>query len=453
MSERLTRQLWRGIDGPAASLQQLDLTGPRTVLPSAFDVTGLAVASVAVASLGLAEMVGRTGAHPRVRVDSRDAASAFLAERRLAPIGWELPTPWDAVAGDYRTADGWIRLHTNYGYHRRAALDALALPRDAGRETVAAAVRERRREELEQAVVGAGGCAAILRTQAEWLQHPAGQVAAGLPAIAIRTAGPPTRFTPRGGGALEGLRVLDITRVIAGPTCTRFLAGYGADVLRIDPPGFAEVGALLPLTTEGKRCATVDLSTEAGREQLLALLADADVLVHGLRPGALERLGLGDDRLVEQFPSLVIGQISAYGTEGPWGRRRGFDSLVQMSAGIVATETERAGTDVLTPLPAQALDHATGYLLAAGICRLLASGQAGTVSTALAATARLLSEHRGPHSDVAGEPALPDLPPLTARATAWGQVMATSIPGEVAGIQTDLRVAAGPLGRDVPRWR
>lgn len=440
---RLVPQVWDAVGGRAGELDRLTVTGPRAVLPSAYDVTGLAVASVAAATLAVTELAGDAS----VTVDSREACAAFVAERLFRPIGWALPPVWDPIAGDYPTADGWIRLHTNYVHHRAAATRALGLPADAGREQVAAAVRERAGDALEDAVVGAGGCAAILRDRGAWLATGAGATAAALPLVDVRPTGA-TRFSPTDGPPLSGLRVLDLTRVIAGPTCTRFLAAYGAEVLRIDPPGFAEVPALLPLTTEGKRCAAIDLADPAGRARLLDLLADAHVLVHGLRPGALDGLGLGADVLAERFPSLVVGSLSAYGTVGPWGRRRGFDSLVQMSTGIVAAETARAGTPGLTPLPAQALDHATGYLLAAGIGRLLADGSAGAVTTALAATAHLLAEAPPPDADAVG---LSGDEPLVERATAWGPALAVPVPGRT-GVVLDDVLSAGPLGRDPATW-
>ncbi|MEZ0577331.1 CoA transferase [Nocardioides sp. MH1] len=443
MREALVRQVWTGLGAPHA-LDGLELTGPEVVWPSAFDVTGLAVASVSAASLAVADLAGAS----RVAVDSREACAAFHSERLFSPIGWELPPPWDPIAGDYPTADGWIRLHTNYAHHRTAATAALGLGDDASRESVAAAVRERAADELEQAVVDAGGCAAALRDRAAWLQHPAGATAAALPLVDLRATGARTRFEPVPDRPLDGLSVLDLTRVIAGPVCTRLLAAHGADVLRIDPPGFAEVPALLPVTTEGKRCAALDLSTPTGRETFLALLHDADVLVHGLRPGALDRLGLGADVLADRFPHLVTGQLSAYGTVGPWGGRRGFDSLVQMSAGIVAAESARAGGPGLSALPAQALDHATGYLLAAGICRLLADATSGTATAALAATAELLATAPAPDAEPAGlgEPRRPE------RSTAWGPAGVVPVAGRVGDLVTDLPRPAGPLGRHEPVW-
>lgn len=449
MSETLTHQVWRALDGPVAALDRCELTGPRAVLPSAYDVTGLAIASVTAASLAVAGVAAQAGTPTDVVVDSREAGAAFVAEQLFRPLGWELPAPWDPIAGDYATDDGWIRLHTNYAHHRAAATRALGLSPGADRDTVAAAVLERAGEELEQAVVDAGGCAAALRDRAAWLAHPAGSAAAQLPLVDLARTATATGFQPAGGPPLAGLRVVDLTRVIAGPTSTRFLAAYGADVLRVDPPGFAEVPALLPITTEGKRCAALDLATAAGKDQLLALLADAHVLVHGLRPGAMERLGLGSAELAGRYPSLVVGSLSAYGTTGPWGRRRGFDSLVQMSTGIVATETLRAGAERPTALPAQALDHATGYLLAAGICRLLAEGRAGSVTTALAATAHLLCEAPAPEGAATG---LPDSPSLVERETGWGSALATPVPGRLLAVPTVTPRAAGPLGRDLPAW-
>lgn len=449
MSEALTRQVWETVGGQHAALDHCEITGPRAVLPSTYDVTGLAVASVAAASLAAADVAARAGTRTDVAVDSREACAAFVAERLFRPVGWELPPPWDPIAGDYPTTDGWVRLHTNYAHHRTAATRALGLTPDADRDTVAAAVGERQSDELEQAVVDAGGCAAALRDRATWLRHPAGSAAAELPLVDVDRSADVGAFAPAAGPPLAGLRVVDLTRVIAGPTTTRFLAAYGADVLRIDPPDFAEVPALLPITTEGKRCAALDLTTAAGREQLLALLGDAHVLVHGLRPGAMAGLGLGADVLAERYPSLVVGSLSAYGTAGPWGRRRGFDSLVQMSAGIVATETARAGGERLTALPAQALDHATGYLLAAGICRLLAEGRAGSVTTALAATAHLLCETPAPDEAAVG---LPDEPALVERDTAWGPALATPVPGRLLAVPTSTPRPSGPLGRHAPQW-
>src|SRR5262249_24711609 len=148
--------------------------------------------------------------------------------------------------------------------------------------------------ELEAAIVEAGGCAAEFRSAADWAQHPQGLALAGEPVVHWDTIGSvsPSRLTPHADRPLSGLRVLDLTRIVAGPRAQRFLAGYGAEVLRIDPPIWDEPG-MAPVVTVGKRCARLDLKSEADRLRFKGLLAEADVLVHGYRPGALDRLGLG----------------------------------------------------------------------------------------------------------------------------------------------------------------
>lgn len=431
----------------------VEITGPVVVLPSRYDVTTLATDTVAAATLAAAELLAaRTGEPVRdVRVDRTAACAAFLGERLFRPIGWDLPPVWDPIAGDHRTADGWIRLHTNYPHHRAAVLRALRLPADgASRDSVAALVERREGAELEAAVVTEGGPAAVLRSSADWFASEPGR-AARSQRLTVGTAPAAGIALPAARLPLTGVRVLDLTRVIAGPVCTRFLAAYGADVLRIDPPGFAEVPALLPDVTPGKRCAALDLGTGPGRNRFLALVRQAHVLVSGLRDGALAGLGLGLPVLRAANPSLITARLNAYGFGGPWRGRRGFDSLVQMSCGIAYLDADAEPS----PLPAQALDHATGYLLAAAVCRslthLLRTGNPADVSTSLVATANLLQDLPVP-SDVAPvDRSWPDA--VFERVdTSWGPAVRVRVPGSIDGITPSWAVEAGPLGRHEPAF-
>jgi CoA-transferase family III len=473
----IAARIWDGLGGSADLVRRLTATGPRTVLPSQFDVTGLATASVAAATVAAAEFLAvRNDRGPLpVTVDSRQACAAFAAEALFTPVGWERPDIWDPIAGNYRARDGWIRLHTNYAYHRAAVERLLGA---ADRESVRAAVAEWKAEELETAVVEAGGCAAVMRTREEWLAAPAGAATADAPLAAVtdrpvpdgaggaaggrdagragvRRAGGAGRAAGTGGRLpYSDVRVLDLTRVIAGPVGTRFLAAYGADVLRIDPPGFAEVPALLPETTVGKRTAALDLTAAAGRAAFESLVGTADVLVSGLRADALAGLGYDDAALAALNPELIVASLDAYGWGGPWRNRRGFDSLVQMSSGIAAAGAAATGADHPVPLPVQALDHACGYLTAAAVGRALtrrrAESAVSRIRLSLIGTANLLWSLPRP----AGQPPMPkpgDFP-LTDARTAWGPARRVPLPGAIAGVDPQWRVEAGPLGRHRPAW-
>jgi hypothetical protein len=442
----LTRMLWSALGGDARLLDALQYEGREGGLPSRFYVSDLAAATIGVAGLAAAELWAvRRGEAPRpVIVDRRHAAAAFRCERWLRPIGWTLPAPWDPIAGDYESADGWIRLHTNYSYHRDAVTRVLGVA--AERDRVAAAVKARGATDLETAVVEAGGCAAALRTAEAWRAHPQGAALLHEPVCHRDLRRVSHRLPPDAPAPLAGIRVLDLTRVIAGPIGTRLLAAFGADVLRIDPPSFDEVPALLPETTRGKRCAALDLRAPEDRSTWEGLIAAADVLVHGYRPGAMEALGYARERLSVLNPSLIVVRYDAYGWSGPWAGRRGFDSLVQMSTGIA--HPPDGGKP--TPLPAQALDHATGYLVAAAACRALVDGTSES-RLSLARTARLLVE-LGDDGD-RGAPAQDDVDAfLEAAGTAWGPVRQISCPARIAGHQVRWRETAGPLGRHPGRW-
>jgi hypothetical protein len=390
----LLASLWSALGGRRGLVEAVRFEGPPGGLPSIYPVAEVAVAQIGAATLAAAELFAarRNETLRAVQVDRRHAVAAFRSERYQRAIGWEIPPPWDPISGDYRARHGWIRLHTNYASHRAAAAGVLGTAVD--REKVARAVLAWDADALEEAVVAAGGCAAALRTDSSWRQHPQGAAVAEEALVAWESLPAEAPALPSSPMPLGGIRVLDLTRVIAGPVCTRFLAGFGADVLRIDPPGFEEVPALLSDTTAGKRRATLDLREERDRATFTRLVSSAHVLVSGYRSDALDRLGLPVAVLRAANPALVLAFLDAYGHTGPWRHRRGFDSLVQMSCGIAARGQEASGAAKPVPLPAQALDHGTGYLLAAAVCRSLTRalrrGEATTARTSLARTARFL---------------------------------------------------------------
>lgn len=200
------------------------------------------------------------------------------------------------------------------------------------------------------------------------------------------------KYDPRAGLPLQGLKVLDLTRVIAGPTATRTLAAFGAQVLRVDSPCLPELPRQYVDTGFGKRSTELDAKSAAGQAKIHELLQDADAVILGYRPGALAAAGLGRDELAQRYPRLIIAELGAWGYSGPWAQRRGVDSVVQAATGIA----QAYSGDGSTPgaLPVQALDHATGYGLAAAMIALAgarsAQGQTGAVRFSLARTARAL---------------------------------------------------------------
>jgi crotonobetainyl-CoA:carnitine CoA-transferase CaiB-like acyl-CoA transferase len=425
----------------------LAATGTGT-LASAYPVAELAAASVATFGDALAALLSEAGLAGAGTVD-RGLACAWFGSA-LRPAGWTLPSPWDPIAGDYRTRDGWIRLHTNAPRHRAAALRVLGVAAD--RDAVASAVRDRAADDLEAAVVAAGGAAATMRSPDAWARHPQGVAVAAEPLVAITRAGAAgSDWRPAPGRPLAGLRVLDLTRVLAGPVATRALAAYGATVLRIDPPDWDEP-AVVPEMTLGKRTARLDARTRPGRSALLDLLATADVLVSGYRREALGSLGLGPDERRGIRPGLVDVSLTAYGWTGPWADRRGFDSLVQMSAGIAERGMRWAGADRPVPLPVQALDQATGWLMAAaavaGLRNRLRDGR-GTV-------ARLSLARTGAALAAAGEGTRDVHPPETLPGsrirTPWGDAEMTRPPLEIPGVPFRFDAGPAPLGADPPVW-
>ncbi|MFC3612542.1 CoA transferase [Lutimaribacter marinistellae] len=441
------------MDDLSASLSggQVAVTG-EGVWRSAFAVTELATRSMGAVGSALAGLIGtRWGKRPEVTVDRRLASLWFSWS--LRPEGWELPAAWDPVAGDYEAQDGWIRLHTNAPHHRRAALSVLGC--DGDRDAVRAEVSRWAAAELEAAIVAAGGAAAAMRSRTDWMSHPQGRAVAAEPLV--HWADRPGHVRDWGGTIdrpLRGLRVLDLTRVLAGPVATRTLAGFGAEVLRIDPPDWEEPG-VVPEVTLGKRCARLDLKSVDGRKAFEALLARADLLVHGYRPGALDAI-ISPTQRQSIAPGLIEVALDAYGWTGPWAGRRGFDSLLQMSSGIADEGMRWAGSDRPHPLPVQALDHATGYLMAAAaivaLDRALKGDGLFSARLSLARTAELLAGmEKSDGLEITGiEPS--DLAEGNEQ-TAWGTARRLQPALCVAGTPMSWASGAATLGSSHPTWR
>jgi CoA-transferase family III len=433
------REIWTALTGDPEPAARVEVTGPPDVLASIFPVTQLATVSVVAALAAAADDADLT-------VDTDHVGVAFRSERYARVDDRPAGDPFAPLSAFFRTADGWIRLHANYPWHRDRLLGVLGVGDD--REAVAAAVAAWPGLVLEDAIAAAGGCASVVRTPAESRAHRQGKLVAALPLLELTRVGDAPR-RPAG----RRPRVLDLTRVIAGPVCTRTLAAHGADVLRIDRPDLPELESLTGDALLGKRSAFLDLRDASGREQLDALVADADVVVQGYRPGALDAFGLDPDALVARHPGLVVLTLSAWGHVGPWSGRRGFDSLVQAASGISVLE-KASGSDTPGALPAQVLDHATGYLAAAavlvGLRRQEREGGSWRARLSLSQTASWLL--RQPRRAIPTVDELDPAPYLVDLEGGGHHVSVVAPPGRIDDRPLAWPGAPPTLGADEPQW-
>lgn len=463
LSRPLLEVIWEAALGSKEQIDDVTFSGNGD-LPSYFAVTDLAAASMGAAGLALASLVqalehatsGQGARHESLEVKVDRRLASFWFGTTLRPEGWKLPRHTELASADYLAQDGWLRLHTNASHHREAAMRVLQCA--ATPDAMAQAVSTWKREELVARIIAEGGCAATMLSPEEWQAHPQGQAVQEEPLIfwapgaqCDQALWAFTRAQP-----LKGLKILDMTRVLAGPAATRMLAGLGAQVLRLDSPVWDESNA--PEMTLGKRCAELDLRDARQKQQWIALLSEADVLVHGYRSDALDGLGLGMQVRQQIRPGLIDVSLDAYGFSGPWQHRRGFDSLVQMSMGIAQSGQHFAQNARPLPLPVQALDHATGYLLATAVLRGLEqrikTGQGAMARASLARTGTLLMTTRDQLAIHRPRHAPETTADLSAHIeeTFWGPARRVVWPLAIDGVKMSWQMGAGPLKRHLPTW-
>lgn len=449
---------WAAVGGDPRALSGVEIRDNELWLGGPLPVDELALAAITVALLAAAELASARGCEPpRVSLSAEHAALSFTSERHVLVNGSSAGIGFAKLSRFLRCAagDGWVRTHANYPHHaaalgRALRFDPAAPDAPAALEHAASSMSA---AEVEDAVFAANGCAAAMRSPSQWLEHAAGRACVQAPLIGWEqelgsAQSRPLRPIRDASEAARGVRVLDLTRVIAGPVAGRTLAALGADVLRVDPPGIPELVQAHLDTGPGKRSTTLDLADAITRE---ALLAGADVLLAGYRPGALARFDLTADALAERHPHLGQVWLNAWGADGPWGERRGFDSLVQCASGVAAI---CAGADGAPgALPAQALDHASGHLMAASALHALARRARGEAG----APARL-SLARAAAALLGAPPPERVITAATGTAAAeryrvtLGDVSLIAPPGELDGVA--LHWAHGPhaLGSDAPAW-
>jgi CoA-transferase family III len=369
--------LWQFSRFPQAALAHARLAGADPVLPSSFAVGAAAQTGVAAAALAACEL-GHMRGQPR-RDISVDMTHAALECSGWFSLDGHTPALWDVFSGLYKTSDSWVRVHANFAHHRIGALRLLGLnPESATRAEAEAVLRTWKAQDFEAAAARAGLVVAALRRFEEWDVSAPGRAVAALPLMRFDKLGdaPPLPLPPLGQAdlPLHGLRVLDLTRILAGPVCGRTLATHGADVMLVNAPHLPNIEAIAD-TSRGKLSCHLDLRASPGKAALDSLVQGCHVFVQGYRPGAVAGLGFDAQQLARQRPGIVVVSLSAYSDEGPWGQRRGFDSLVQTAMGFNDAEMQAAAQTTPRALPMQILDFATGHLMAFAVAAALARQQ------------------------------------------------------------------------------
>jgi crotonobetainyl-CoA:carnitine CoA-transferase CaiB-like acyl-CoA transferase len=452
-------ELWTMAGGPREVLDAVTLTGEEPQLPSSFRMAAAAQAGIAAAGLAAARIWQlRSGQSQDVAVDMRHAVAECRSERYLRVDGKPPPPAWDAIAGVYKTRDRrFVRLHTNFPHHREAVCRVLNCK--AERDEVQAGLMQWDAEAFESAAYAAGGVVSMMRSHEEWSALPQALALTALPVITFEKIGEAApKPWPNGDRPLAGVRVLDLSRVIAAPVAGRTLAVHGADVLLISGPDLPAIPWLTIDTGRGKLSSYIDLKTGQGRDTLNELLAQADIFSQGYRPLALANLGFSPQNAARINPGIIFVSLSAYGHVGPWAGRRGFDSLVQTSTGFNHAEGQAAGIDGPKELPAQILDHATGYLMAFGAmmakARQSQEGGSWHVRVSLAQTGRWIWNLGRLHDGLATKDLRTEAiaPYVEEVQSGFGPLKAISHSARLSKTPAYWARPAMPLGSHPPRW-
>lgn len=429
--------------------------GSDPILASRFPIGEASAVALALGGAAAARLFELRGGEPqRIEIDVRAAAATLIGFllQRGAP-GTSLERAFHPVTGFHPTRDGrWIHLHGGFEHLAAGTLALLGCPGE--REAIAAATRRWDAFALEDTLAAHGLCGAVVRTTEEWAAHPHGRALAGRPVVEIERIGDaPPEGLPPGARPLAALRVLDLTRVLAGPTCARTLAEHGADVLRVGAERLPSIEPFVVDTGRGKRNAFLDLDRPADLARLRELAREGDVFCHGYRPGALDARGLGPGALARLRPGVVYVSIDCYGHGGPWSRRRGWEQLAQSAVGIAASEGA-GGEPRLAP--AAATDYTTGALAAFGAMaaleRRVCEGGSWHVRASLCQTGMWLTR-LGAGLDPEAAAGLGDVADLQTRSeTVWGTLTHLAPALKMERTPPHSALPPSPLGHHPPEW-
>lgn len=460
--------LWESLGLPQEALKSVTLSIDGEFFASSFKVDHLAQTCIAASALAAALHYStyHNRPLPEISVPLEHACAEFKSERLYVLEGNPAPTEWGTIGGLHKTRDGYIRMHDSFPNHRINALKILGLEEDATRQDVAEKMVEWASEDLEAAVFQMGAVMLALRSFEEWDKLPQAKAVADFPiTIRRKNVSAPHKSITRSHDqdkCLRGLRVVEMSRVIAAPVAGRVLAAHGANVIWITSPTLPDLPDLDRDLARGKRTVQLDIKKPEDKTKLIELIKDADVFIQGYRPGSLAAQGFSATDLLEINPNLIIGNLSAWGPDGPWSNKRGFDSLVQTCSGINVADAQFFGSNQpARVLPCQALDHGAGYMLTTGILTALFKqatfGGSYEIDVSLAGVMKYLRSLGRYPRDVAftrhdlGSPeAVQEY--LETRETGFGQLRAVKHSASVGGLLTGWDIMPKPLGRDEPKW-
>ena len=469
----IVHEIWGSLGLPKESLASLSLPGgdkpDSPALPSSFKIGHISQSTIALSALAAAQVhaIRNNCSIPRVQVPLKHSVVEFKSERLYRLDAKPTPSPWGAIGGLHKTSDGHVRIHDSFPNHANGALDLLGLPTHASRDKVVDKVAQWTSIDLETVGVLEQKLAIYaLRTYQQWDVLPQSKAIDNIP-VSIEKVGPgptelPSRLLPGNDRCLRGLRVLELSRVIAAPLAGKTLAAHGADVLWVTSPNLPDLPTMDRDFGRGKRTIQLDINDTNDLERIKELVKSTDVFIQGFRPGSLARRGLSPEVVSALNPGIIYANMSAFGPKGPWSKRRGFDSLVQTCSGMNVSEAEHYGaSEAARPTPCQALDHGGGYLLASGItaalCRRAVEGGSWKVDVSLAGVMkylRSLGQYPGKTGfDCRDYESMADVGEfLEVRDSGFGTLEAVRHSAEVEGCTPGWDIMPKPLGSDQAEW-
>ncbi|RGP69584.1 hypothetical protein FSPOR_4688 [Fusarium sporotrichioides] len=472
MSARdVVHNIWTGLHLSEAALASVKLPGAEgPALPSSFKIGTLAQASIALSALAAAQVHARRNQipFPQVTVPLEHAVIEYKSERLYTIEGQPTPVR-GTIGGLHKTSDGYVRIHDSFPNHVQGTLKLLRLPLDANRHQVSERTAKWAAIDLENCATVEGKTAVYaLRSYEQWEQLPQSRAISNFPITIkqVSQSSPDDALRIMKGGnskCLQGLRVVEMSRVIAAPLCGKTLAAHGAEVIWVTSPNLPDLPVLDREFGRGKKTVQLDIHNDEDHKKLLDLLRECDVFIQGFRPGSLASYGLSQEELIKINPNIIVANMSAFGPEGPWSGRRGFDSMVQTCSGMNVSEAERAGQgEAARPTPCQALDHSGGYMLAVGVMAALyhrtIKGGSWKVDVSLAGMMkylRSLGQYPGSTGFEAQDFKRPEDVPeryFESGDTAFGTMKSIKHSASIEGVQVGWDRAPKPLGSDSPAW-